>query len=173
SPIRLGIRALLDACERPGGVLPEELVLVVEVALDGRPLRLAADVAGGDECIPTQPAAVVARDVQAGVTGAQLRRVVGEPVDEHAVAPAETAAERVQLLPQLGVRIEPRVARQPSVPRWALRLGGVVAERGRDDRSGAGKQRLRMARLLRVRHREAHVGEQAALATLANVPLRL
>ena len=92
-------------------------------------------------------------------------------VDEHAVRAAECPAELVELLPQLRVRVEPRVARQPAVPRRALRLGQPVAQRRRDDGARAGQQRFGMARLLGPRHREAHVGEEPARTALADVPL--
>ena len=94
-------------------------------------------------------------------------------VDEDAVRAADAPAELVELLPQAGVRVEPRVARQAAVPGGALRLGQPVAERRRDDRARAGQQRLGMARLLGPRHREAHVGEEPARAALADVPLGL
>src|SRR5580765_6436596 len=48
-----------------------------------------------------------------------------------------------------------------------------VAERRRDDGARPVQQGLGMARLLGPRHREAHVGEQAACPALADVPLGL
>src|SRR5262249_30882419 len=48
-----------------------------------------------------------------------------------------------------------------------------VAERGGDDRPRSGEQRLRVARDLRLSHREAHVREEALLTALADVPLGL
>ena len=54
-----------------------------------------------------------------------------------------------------------------------LGLGRVVAERRGDDRARALEQTLGMARLLRPRHGEAHVGEQPASPPFADVPLRL
>ena len=92
-------------------------------------------------------------------------------VDEDPVRPAQPLPEHVELLPQLRVRVEPRVARQAAVPGRALRLGQPVAERRRHDGAGTGQQRLGMARLLGPRHREAHVGEEAAGAPLADVAL--
>src|SRR5262249_10829294 len=94
-------------------------------------------------------------------------------VDENAVRAAETLSELVELLPEDGVRAEPRVAREAAVPRGALGLGQPVAERRRDDSARAREKRLGMARLLRPRHREAHVREQSAGATLADVTLGL
>src|SRR6185312_15436144 len=61
-------------------------------------------------------------------------------VDEDAVAAAELPADLVELLPQLRVGVEPRVARQPAVAQRALRLGQPVAERRRDDGAGARQQ---------------------------------
>ena len=92
-------------------------------------------------------------------------------VDEHAVVAAELPAERVELLPQLRVGVEPRVARQPAVSLGTLGLGQPVAERGRDDGAGTGQERLGMARLFGPRHRETHVGEEPARAALADVAL--
>ena len=97
--------------------------------------------------------------------------VVG--VDEHAVLAAEPAPELVELLAQLGVAVGPRVARQPPLPRPRLGRRPVVAERRRDHRPRSGQQRLRMAGDLRPAHREAHPGEEAALAPVADVPLGL
>ncbi len=94
-------------------------------------------------------------------------------VDEHAIAPADRAAERVEPLAQLCVGVRPRVAREASVPRLERRLGLPVAERRRDDAARSRQQRLGMARALRLRHRELHLGEQAARAALDDLPLRL
>ena len=94
-------------------------------------------------------------------------------VDEDAVVAADAPAELVELLPEDGVRVEPRVARQAAVPGGPLRLGQPVAERRRDDRARAREERLGMAGLLRPRHREAHVGEEPARAALADVALGL
>ncbi len=93
-------------------------------------------------------------------------------VDEHAVLAAEPPPQLVELLAQLGVCVDPRVARQPPVTVRTVWLVGVVAERGRDDGARLGQQRLGMARFLRPRHRELHVGEEAACTTLADVALR-
>ncbi len=54
-----------------------------------------------------------------------------------------------------------------------VRLRRVVTERRRNDGARARQQQLRVARLLRPRHREAHVGEEPASAALADVPLGL
>ena len=51
--------------------------------------------------------------------------------------------------------------------------GGEIAESSGDDRPGAGKQRVRMAGDLGLRHREAHVGEEAAGPPLADVSFGL
>ena len=134
----------------------------------------------GDERAEHDPGAVPARDqhrvlaVEAD-SGARGRLAVDVVVrvDEHAVLAAEPPAERVELLPQRCVGVEPGVARQPSLPRPALRLRRVVAERRGDDRSRVREQCLGVARDLGPRHREAHVGEQAPLSALADVALGL
>ena len=129
------------------------------------------DLGFGDERAEDDPRAVAPRDqhrvlaVEAdpGADGALAVDVV-VLVDEHAVLAAEPAPERVQLLAQLGVGVEPRVARQPTLARLALGLRRVVAERGGDDRARVRQQRLRVTRDLGARHREPHVGEETALA---------
>jgi hypothetical protein len=94
-------------------------------------------------------------------------------VDDHAVAAAEPAPERVQALAQLRVTVAPRVPREPSLPRSERRFRLPVAEGGGDDAPRAVEQRLRVARALGLRHRELHPGEEAACATLDDVPLGL
>ena len=44
-------------------------------------------------------------------------------VDEHAVLASEHSPQRVEPLAQLGVGVEPRVARQPALSRLALVSG--------------------------------------------------
>ena len=142
--------------------------------------RRRLDLDLGDERPEHDPGAVRARDqhrVLAVETDAGPRRALAVDVlvrvDEHAVGAAQPLAERVELLAQLGVVVGPRVAGQPSLARRRLGAGRVVAERGRDDRARAGEQRLRVAGDLRLRHCEAHVGEQPAGAALSDRPLRL
>ena len=95
-------------------------------------------------------------------------------VDEDAVRPAEPLAELGELPAELGVGVVPGVAREPALrPALDGRLGLPVAERGRDDAPRAGHERLGMARDLRLRHGELHLGEQAARAALADRPLRV
>ncbi len=94
-------------------------------------------------------------------------------VDQHAVAAAEAPAEQVEPLAQHGVGVVPGVAREPALPHARLGPGRVVAERRRDDRPRARQQRLRVTRHLGLRHREAHVGEEAAFPALTNVALGL
>jgi hypothetical protein len=94
-------------------------------------------------------------------------------VDEHAEAAAELLAESRELLAQFLVRVVPRVARQPPFRRLERRLGSPVAESRRDHAPRAVEQRLGMTRALGLRHREAHLREQATLAPLADVTLRL
>src|SRR5439155_10560654 len=57
-------------------------------------------------------------------------------VHEDAVLAAKAAAEFVEALPQRGVRIPPRVARQPPVARWWRLAVGPVAEGRGHDRAG-------------------------------------
>ena len=92
-------------------------------------------------------------------------------VDEHAVVASEAAAQLLELRPQLRVAVVPRVAREPAFAGGGLAPRRVVAERSGDDRARVRQQRLRMARHLGLRHREAHVREESALAALADVPL--
>ncbi len=94
-------------------------------------------------------------------------------VDEHSVGPAEPPAELVELLPQVCVRVKPRVAREPAFACLALAFVSVVAERCRDHAPRLREQRLGMTRDLGSRHREAHVGEQAARSALPDVTLGL
>ena len=93
-------------------------------------------------------------------------------VDEDAVVPAEPSAELVELRAQLRVAVEPGVARKAPRAGGPLRLGRVVAERGRDDRARTGQQRLGMTGALGLRHRELHVGEEPARPPVADVALR-
>src|SRR4029077_17694344 len=94
-------------------------------------------------------------------------------VDEHAVGASEPAAERVELLAQGFIGVEPRVPRQPAVAGRPLWLWEPVAERGRDDGARTRQQLFRMARLLGPRHSEAHVREEPARSALADVALGL
>src|SRR5271169_1213426 len=84
SPFRSGT-AGLHPRERPGGVLAQHPVAVLEVRLDGAALGLSADVSGGDERVAAQPAAVVARHVEPAVAAAKLAGVRAQPVDERHV----------------------------------------------------------------------------------------
>ena len=93
-------------------------------------------------------------------------------VDEHAIRGAEGTPECVELLAQLGVAVVPGVTRQPAVPGRPLGLGQPVAERSRDDAARAIQQALGMARELGPGRRELEDAEEAALAALADVPLR-
>src|SRR5439155_23209028 len=126
------------------------------------------------------PGAVFARDQQRVLpveADPRARRSLAVDVlvrvDEYAVVAAEPAPELVQLLAQLRVVVRPGVTRQAALPRSGLASGVPVTERGRDDSAGVLEQGLRVARHLGPRHREAHVREQAALPSLANVTLRL
>ena len=92
-------------------------------------------------------------------------------VDEHAVLAAEPAAERVELLAELRVRVEPRVAGQPALARLQVGLRRVVAERGGDHCARVREQCLRVAGDLGAGHREPHVGEEPALLALRDVAL--
>jgi NADPH:quinone reductase-like Zn-dependent oxidoreductase len=94
-------------------------------------------------------------------------------IDEHAVRAADPLTELVELAAQFRVCVVPRVARQATVTVGPVGLVRVVAERRRDDGARPLEQRLRMARALGLRHRELHVGEEAARAALADVPLGL
>jgi zinc-binding alcohol dehydrogenase/oxidoreductase len=134
----------------------------------------------GDDRAENDPRSVPARDqhrvlaVEAdtaprgGLTVDMLVRV-----DEDPVRAAELPAEVLQLAAQLRVGVVPRVARQATVSVGPLGLGPVVTERSGDHRARAREQRLRMARMLRLRHGELHVGKESARAALANVPLCL
>ena len=83
-------------------------------------------------------------------------------VDEHSERGAERAAERVELLAQLGVAVVPGVARQPPRgPTGRGRLRAPVTERRRDDAAGAVEQALGMARDLGLRRREAQARRRA------------
>jgi len=94
-------------------------------------------------------------------------------VHEHAVLAAEPATELVEALPEHGVAVMPRVTRKSPVALLERRLRRVVAVSRRHDGTRTVEQRLGMARDLGLRHREAHVGEQPAGLSLANVSLRL
>ena len=106
--------------------------------------------------------------------GLAIDVVVGVDVARRTAPRAPSACEpRAQLgelLAQHGVLVAARVARH--APARAVgrlgRLGPRVAAGRGDHRAGAAKQRLRMARALRVGHREAHVGEEARRAPLAD-----
>ena len=70
--------------------------------------------------------------------------------------------------------VDPGVARQAALARRRLGRVGPVTERRRDDGARlAVEQQLGVARDLRLRHRELHPGEEAALAALADVLLGL
>ena len=141
--------------------------------------RLDLDV--GDERPEDDPGAVFARDqhrVLAVEADARAHRALAVDVlvlvDEHAVAAAELAAERIEALAQEGVVVAPRVAWQPPLPPLRLRALDPVAESGRDDRPRlAVQQQLGVAGDLGLRHREPHPGEEAALAALEDVRLGL
>ena len=94
-------------------------------------------------------------------------------VDEHAVVRAEPASELVEPFTQNGVAVVPGVPGQPSRSRLERRLGHEVAMRGRDDGARPGQQCLWVAGHLRLRHGEAHVGEQPTRLPVADVTLRL
>jgi NADPH:quinone reductase-like Zn-dependent oxidoreductase len=156
--------------------------------VDAEPARTAVEVERrrvlqlgvGHERAEHDPGAVAARDQQrvlAVEADAAARRSLAVDVlvrvDEHPVGAADPASELVELLPQRRVAVEPRVPRQAPVTGGPLGLGRVVAESGRDDGARSGQQRLRVTGLLRPRHGEAHVGEQAARAALADVALGL
>ena len=113
---------------------------------------------------------VLAVEADAGASGGLAVDVLVR-VDEDAVGRAELAAERVELLAQLGVAVVPGVARQPAVARRTLGLREVVAEGGGDDARGAVEERLGMARDLGVRGREAEPPEEPAGLPLTDVPL--
>ena len=115
---------------------------------------------------------VLAVEADAGASGGLAVDVLVR-VDEHAVGRAERAAERVELLAQLGVAVVPGVARQPAVAGGPLGLREPVAERRRDDAPGAVEQPLGMARDLGLRGREPQPPEQAARPPLADVALGL
>src|SRR3954447_2966205 len=71
--------------EGPAGVLAQVVVLMLEIRLDCRPLRRAADVAGGHEGVALQPASVVPRHVEPVVAAAQVVGLGAEPLDERDV----------------------------------------------------------------------------------------
>ncbi len=93
---------------------------------------------------PRDQQRVLAVEADAGARGGLAVDVL-VLVDEDAVVAAETPPERVELLAQLRVGVEPRVARQPPLPRFDRRLLAPVAERGRDDGAGVRQERLGMA----------------------------
>ena len=142
--------------------------------------RCGIELDGGDERAEHYPRSMALRDeqrvlaVEADAASCRALSVdVLVRIDEHAIRAADLTAERVELLPELRVRVPPRVAREPPMAGRPVRLGRVVTERRRNDGARARQQQLRVARLLRPRHREAHVGEEPASAALADVPLGL
>src|SRR3954449_5653901 len=135
-------RSRLVERARGAGVDAEPALPAVEAERRG---RLELDVC--DERPEHDPGAVPARDqecVLAVEADAAARRRLAVDVlvrvDEDPVRAAQPPAEHVELLPQLRVGVEPRVARQPAVPCRTFRLGQPVAERGRDDGASAGQQ---------------------------------
>jgi len=94
-------------------------------------------------------------------------------VDEHAVFAAQAPPEGVELLPQVGIAVEPRIAGKSTLPGLDRLLLRVVAEPGRDDRLRIRHQRLGMAGDLGPCHREAHVGKEPAGAALPDLLLGL
>src|SRR5207248_11274930 len=68
-------------------------------------------------------------------------------VNEHPVGPAETLAEGLQLRPQVAVAVGPGIARERPLARPGPGARRVVAERGGDNRTSTGKERLRMTGL--------------------------
>ena len=94
-------------------------------------------------------------------------------VDEHAIRAAEPPAEGVQLLAQRVVAVGPRVAGKPALTWSGLVRGHVVAERRRDDGTGARHERLGVTGDLGPASGEPHVREETALTPVADVPLRL
>ena len=93
-------------------------------------------------------------------------------VDEDAVLAAEPASQLVQALAEHGVAVVPGVTRQSPLSLFDRGLRRVVAVGRRHDSSRTFEQCLRMTRDVRLRHREAHVGEETAGLSLADVPLR-
>ncbi len=132
----------------------------------------------GHERPEHDPRAVAARDqhrvlaVEADPgAGRSLAVDVLVRVDQHPVGAAELPPERVKLLAQRGVGVVPRVARQAAVAVRPLRLGQVVAERGRDDAPRPRQRPLGMAGKLGPRGREAEPPEEPARLALADVAL--
>ena len=122
------------------------------VAAVGVERRRRGELEVGDERAQHHPGAMAAGDQQrvlavephAAPRGGSAVDVLVR-VDEDAVASAQPLAELSELPAELGVGIVPGVARKPPVPRLQRRFGLPVAERGRDDASRTGHQRLRMA----------------------------
>ena len=112
--------------------------------------RRRLELGGGDERAEHDPGAVAARDQHrvlavepdAGASGGFAVDVLVR-VDEDAVGRAELAAERVELLAQLGVAVVPGVARQPAVARQDARApaGSSRARRRRRSRRRRGASR--------------------------------
>jgi hypothetical protein len=94
-------------------------------------------------------------------------------VHEHAVLAAEPTPELVQSFAQHGVAVMPRVTRESSLALPKRRLRRVVAVGGRHDGPCALEQCLGMARDFGLRHREAHVGKEAAVLSVPDVPFGL
>src|SRR5579871_1504901 len=142
--------------------------------------RRELELGVGDQRPEHDPRAVPARDEERvfavetdSAAGSGFAIDVLVRIDEDAVRAADAPTELVELLPEDGVGVEPRVARQATVTRGPFGLGKPVAERRRNDRARIREERLGMARLLGPRHREAHVGKEAASASLADVTLGL
>ena len=139
--------------------------------------RLELDV--GDDRAEHDPGSVPARDqhrvlpVEADTAShCGLAVDVLVRVDEHPIRAAELRPELLQLAAELCIRVVPGVPRQAPLSVGPVGLGRVVTKRRGDDGAGAGKQRLRMTRALRLRHGELHVGEEPARATVEDVALR-
>src|SRR5688500_6899730 len=138
------------------------------------------DLRGGDERAEDDPGAEAARDQQRVLAveadaraGGALAVDVLIRIHEHAVAAADSLAERLELRPQLRVVVLPRVARQPSLVARRSRPGSVVAEGRRDHRSRAREEAFRVTGDLGLRHREAHPREEPPGPALADMTLGL
>src|SRR5439155_11937314 len=152
-------RARLVERPRRAGLDAERARAAVELERRG-----ALDLCLRDERAEDDPRPMAARD-QHRVLAVEADSGPDRPfavdvivlVDEHAVLAAEPPAERLELLAELRVRVEPGVARKPTLAGLELGLRRVVAESSGDDRARVREERLRVARDLGAGHREAHV----------------
>ena len=151
------IEALREVEDPELGMDIVELGLMYDVEVDGPSVKVLYSL--------TSMGCPAGAMIAEGIVDA-TRSVPG--VDE---VEAELTSEPVEGLAQNRVGVGPRVARQASFARLERRLRRVVAIRGRDDGARARKQRLGVTRDLRLRHREAHVREEAKAPPLADVPL--